>query len=172
MTPASRAPGLPGAPGISRSANAATVAASSSLRNAPWPGPCACAWAVVAAASAALCCACVCASASGTSPAPATAPAPTAVPIRNARRDSSCLLMLVASLSHELVLSKQDAPLYFGRQGDGPAALTYPPVARTMISSRSWSIRCAQRGLRSTRAAGSDEREVDRTLQRAKAAGG
>ncbi len=31
------APGLPGAAGHSRSVNAATVAASSSLKKAPWP---------------------------------------------------------------------------------------------------------------------------------------
>src|SRR5262245_8668820 len=76
---------------MSRSVNAATVAVSSSLKNAPYPGPCACAWAVVAVLSAAGCGGCVCAIASGTRP--AAAPAPTAAPIRNARRPSSGLLI-------------------------------------------------------------------------------
>src|SRR5262245_14836983 len=78
---------------MSRSVNAATVAVSSSLKNAPYPGPCACAWAVVAVLSAAGCGGCVCAIASGTRP--AAAPAPTAAPIRNARRPSSGLLISI-----------------------------------------------------------------------------
>jgi hypothetical protein len=56
---------------------------------------------------------------------PATAP--TAAPTKNPRRDSSCLLMRIASLRYELACSQQEvcARFRFGRQDDGPAVLTY-----------------------------------------------
>jgi hypothetical protein len=84
-----------------------------------------CAWVVVAAASAAPCCSCVWARVSPTKRVPATAP--TAAPTKNARRDSSCLLMRIASLRYELACSQQEvcARFRFGRQDDGPAVLTY-----------------------------------------------
>src|SRR5262245_5804619 len=118
---------------MSRSVNAATVAVSSSLKNAPYPGPCVCAWAVVAVLSAAGSGGCVCAIASGTRP--AAAPAPTAAPIRNARRPSSGLLIWIPPYRPSMgplrnwrvrtYLQTKDAPLRPRRQVHGPANLTY-----------------------------------------------
>src|SRR5262249_42870663 len=88
---------LPGAPGMSRSVNAATVEASSLLKNAPSPGPPACEWVGGGTVPVVLGVSWVCASALGTSVAPATAPAPTAAPSRNARRASSCLVICDSS---------------------------------------------------------------------------
>src|SRR6266849_2001006 len=118
MTLASNAPGLSGAPGMMRSAKAATVAASSSLKNTPCSSPLDCTRADAGAAG------CFsCATAPGTSPAPVAAP--TAAPTRKARRASSCLLsrrlvMVMSSLARSrrpLDRSHQRAPVWPTRQG-------------------------------------------------------
>src|SRR5467141_3890038 len=83
---------------MSRSVKAATVAASSRLRNAPSPSPFDCEWGgAFVSGGDFLSCSRVCASASGTIPAPATVPAPTAAR-RNSRRDASCSLMPISFL--------------------------------------------------------------------------
>jgi hypothetical protein len=50
-----------------------------------------------------------------------------ALGLKISRRDSSCLLMRIASLRYELACSQQEvcARFRFGRQDDGPAVLTY-----------------------------------------------
>src|SRR5262245_46088097 len=143
---------MPGAPGISRSVKAATVSASSSLRNAPWPGP----WACAAGAAGSVAAGCACwASAPGTRFWPATAPAPTAAPIRNARRASSCLLMLLLlPLRFELSLferfirsvtagaadSVRSLPRWRGRVGEGGTsrALFVCPLHSRCFASAFW----------------------------------
>src|SRR5262249_8491834 len=113
-------PGLPGVPGMSRSANAATVSASASLRKAPCPSQfeCVCADTGTFAAAGGRC---VCPAASGSSLAPAATPAPNAAPARNPRRATPCLLMIASSallpdFRDGPSSGSQDALLWFFRQ--------------------------------------------------------
>ena len=95
--PASCAPGLPGAPGMIRSASAPTVCSSETLKKAPVPSPrpvrVACAMGIAIVGGAAWAGVCAAASATGIRPVVAAAPIPVAVWIRNARRALSGVLM-------------------------------------------------------------------------------
>src|SRR5262245_17331038 len=66
-------------------------------------------------------------------PAPVTAPA--AVPIKNARRVSSCFFMMAASLRFDFVLIRKDARLWQHGQDDAPAALTYQRIVLDEMKS-------------------------------------